>query len=304
MLVKEISKCASVERSGSGACGPDPDAFQVQDLVVELEIDPVLRTPGDHESEATEQAWKRTVEEISFYMARSTSVVVRGCTPQLRIRFSKASLALHFGNLGQRCQWIEGTLYAAEQDDSETTIPIHMITSMEEFIDMVEDTSSCGNYLDGKDMNPCPPFWATPLFHSTDAWNHSMHLRFSQQARKKIQQPVKIEPGGPRVIRSPTWSSQGWRLATHPGFVTFPHHDCCGMCTYVVGNAGCKLWAVMRPKRKDCPSSLQGLVEAFQRATTTSEEGAYPDADIATVCLEEGDVMYVDLLLFYFIYFL
>ncbi|KAF8134211.1 hypothetical protein EV363DRAFT_1160900 [Boletus edulis] len=225
-------------------------------------------------------------------MARSTSVVVRGCTPQLRLRFSKASMQLQFGNLAQRCEWLEGTLLAAseEQDDEESVVPPHMITSLQQFIDLVEDTGICGNYLDGKDLNPCPPLWATPLFDSTNAWNHTMHLRFTPLGKKK--DCVEIDEGGPKVIRSPTWSSQGWRLITHPGYVTLPHHDCCGMCTYVVGNAGAKVWATMRPKRGKCPSSLQGLVEAFTIATTLSEQGTFPDADIATVCLEEGDMLF------------
>ncbi|KAG6374921.1 hypothetical protein JVT61DRAFT_3664 [Boletus reticuloceps] len=67
------------------------------------------------------------------------------------------------------------------------------------------------------------------------------------------------------------------------------------MCTYVVANTGAKLWATMQPKHRKCPSSLQGLVEVFKTATTHSEQGRFSDADIAMVCLEEGDMMYIDL---------
>lgn len=207
MTVNDMASRPSVEASGSGACSPDPDAFWVRDLILELELDPVLRTPGDYDAEVTERVWKRTLDEVSFHMARGTSVVVRRCPPQVRLSFSKESMALQFGNLGQRCQWIEGSLYAASQDDVEAMLPFHMITTLEDFIDQAEDPTVCGNFLDGKDTNPCPPLWATPLFDSTTAWNHTMHLRFRQTVKKKKDQPVEIDDGGPRVIRAPTWSS-------------------------------------------------------------------------------------------------
>ena len=305
MAVNDMANRPSVERSGTGTCGPEPEAFRVRDLVVELELDPALRTPGDQDPEATERVWKQTVDEIAFHMARSTSVVVRGCPQQLRLKFSKALMALQFGDLGQRCQWLEGSLYAASQDDPEEEIPAHMVTTLEEFIDQVQDGAVCGNFLDGKDGTPSPPLWATPLFQSTAAWNHTMHLRFSQKGKKKKDDDVEIDGGGPRVIRAAIWTSQGWRLLTHSGYITFPHHDCCGLCTYVVGNAGAKLWAIMRPKKAKCPNLLQELIETFRTATTPSAEGKYSDADIATVCLEEGDVMYVRLIsifLFSFIF--
>ncbi|KAG6371345.1 hypothetical protein JVT61DRAFT_9541 [Boletus reticuloceps] len=120
-------------------------------------------------------------------MAQSTSVVIRGCTPQIRLRFSKASMALQFGNLAQRCQWLEGTLLVVneQEDNPASLVPVHMVMSLENFIDLVTDTAVCGNYLDGKDLNPCPPLWVTPLFDSTNAWNQKMHLRFSQPPKRK-----------------------------------------------------------------------------------------------------------------------
>ena len=161
---------------------------------------------------------------------------------------------------------------------------------MEKFVDLIKDTNTCGNFLDGKDTNPVIPMWATPLLHSTTAWNNTMHLRFSQKLYRKVPHVV-IQRSAPTAIRSTTWSSQGWRLVTHPGFLTMPHHDCCGMCTYVIGNSGAKIWAVMRPKRKLCPDSLESLHEVYTSAADFSEEGTFCNADIVTVCLEEGDVM-------------
>ena len=291
--MEELARRPSLERCATEACSSDSEAFRVRELVIEIELDDVLRAPGDHDMQTVESSWKCLVERIRSHMSQSTSVIVRGWTPQIRLGLTQASMRLQFGNLGFRCQWLDGMLMAARRGvDEEDDIPYHKITTMAKFIELVEDTTTCGNFLDGKDMNSSPPTWAKPIFDSTTAWEHTMHLRFLQKSRsKKTEHAVRFEEAAPTVIRSATWSSQGWRLVTHPGFVTFPHHDCCGMGTYVVGNSGAKIWSVMRPKRDKCPSSLKGLKEALQNTTELTTEGNYPNADIATVCLEEGDIM-------------
>ncbi|KAG8220308.1 hypothetical protein J3R82DRAFT_3500 [Butyriboletus roseoflavus] len=166
--------------------------------------------------------------------------------------------------------------------------------TMERFIDLVEDPTVCRNFLDSKDTNPSPPMWVMPLLNSTFAWNHTMHLQFTQSTQKKKKKPSKVVVGeqGPSVIHSGTWTSQGWRLVTHPGFITFPHCDCSGMCTYIIGNSGAKIWAVMCPKRVLCPDSSEQLSEILRHAITMSLEGRFSEADVATVCLEEGDIMF------------
>lgn len=210
-------------------------------------------------------------------------------------------MALHFGSLDQRCQWIDGVLYSASKEPTgKKKQPFHKVTTLEKFIDLMKDGNTCGNFLDAKDVNPTPPTWMTPLLDSTLAWNQTMHLRCIQTAKgkKKQDSAVNIDSQGPTSIRSGTWTSQGWRLLTHPGFFTFPHHDCCGMCTYVVGKSGAKIWGVIRPKRHICPDSIKGLSEVYQRVMDLTPEGSFKNADLATVCLESGDVMYVCLTVF------
>ncbi|KAF8449185.1 hypothetical protein L210DRAFT_3640789 [Boletus edulis BED1] len=114
----------------------------------------------------------------------------------------------------------------------------------------------------------------------------------SQAASANLHFFWVVVEDAPKVIRSGTWSSQGWRLVTHPGYLTLPHHDCCGMGTYVIGNSGAKLWAVMHPKWDVCPSSFKGLLRSLTIASELSPEDEFSDADIATVFLEEGDVMF------------
>ncbi|KAG6378035.1 hypothetical protein JVT61DRAFT_13715 [Boletus reticuloceps] len=210
----------------------------------------------------------------------------------LPLKFSKKSLAHQVSNLRQSCQWIKGTQFAAREEGTEE-MSYHEVTTLERFLNLVDDLNICGNFLDSKDVNPSPPTWMGPLLDSTTAWNQTMHLNFtkSKSRSKKKQSEINAQSNGPAMIRSGTWTSQGWQLMTHPGFVTFPHYDCCGVCTYVVGNNGAKIWAVIRPKQGLSPKSLEGLSQALETAALLSPEDHFLDADVAMVCLEREDTM-------------
>jgi hypothetical protein len=168
----------------------------------------------------------------------------------------------------------------------------HRTTTLKEFFDLADDVTVCGNFLDAKNVNPIPPVWTVPIFNSTTAWNETMHLRFTQKVMPRTKKELSLVPeeAVPTSIQTPTWTSLGWRLVTHPGFLTLAHHDCCGMGTYVIGNAGCKLWAVLRPKKTECNASNDTLRDVFEHALDLTD-GTYRHADMATVCLEEGDIM-------------
>lgn len=291
LVVKALAASRSVESSGSEACSSEPDAFHVKDLVVELELDEVLRTQDQHDPEIVAEKWKNLVLEITGHMSRSTSVVIRGWTPQLNLEFSKASIQMQFGgDLGFDCMWVDGLCLASNRDLKETDRQgYHKTTTMAQFIEQAQDTSVCGNFLDGKDMNQTPPIWAKAIFDSSTAWERTAHLKWAKKAGES--EPALFERSAPTVIRSETWTSQGWKLATHAGYLTLPHFDCCGMGTYIIGDAGGKMWATLRPRRKSCPTQLKELQQRLSEATDISKEAKFTMADVATVCLEAGDVM-------------
>ncbi|KAH7904348.1 hypothetical protein BJ138DRAFT_1119503 [Hygrophoropsis aurantiaca] len=261
-VVKDIAGRPSLEcsaRSGSVSerCGSGTDAFQVRDLVVELELDPALRNPAEHSIDDVHEAWSTLVDTIANHMAGYRSVVIRGWKKELPLCFDDVSIGLQMGDLGQRCEWIDGILMALARDDS-ADIAIHRRSSLKQFLDLTGDPTICGNFLDAKNVNPSPPQIITPLLDSTTAWNQTLYMRLVAEKKKKkgvSSTQSLVEESPPIAVRTSNWTSAGWRLVTHPGFVTFPHHDCCGMGTYVVGDVGCKIWAVMRPKRS---TTLQG----------------------------------------------
>ena len=78
----------------------------------------------------------------------------------------------------------------------------------------------------------------------------------------------------------------------HPGFMMFAHHDCCGMNTYVKCDVGCKIWSIIQPKKGRCKVSNDRLHSQFEAAVElSSEDKTLLEADVVTICLEEGDIM-------------
>jgi len=58
-----------VERSGSELYGSNPDAFRVRNLAIEVELNAVLRAPGDHNADMLEKKWNKLVEKIMAHMS-------------------------------------------------------------------------------------------------------------------------------------------------------------------------------------------------------------------------------------------
>lgn len=102
---------------------------------------------------------------------------------------------MQFEDLNYRMQWLDGTLFAASQEDPVATLTYETMT-LQEFIKKMEDPTICSNFLDRKNMEPSPPPWAIFFFNSAIAWNHTMHLQISQEAKKRNkEQPVVFDKG-------------------------------------------------------------------------------------------------------------
>jgi hypothetical protein len=84
------------------------------------------------------------------------------------------------------------------------------------------------------------------------------------------------------------WRQQAWELHTHGGFLTYPHHDASGLCTYVFTRSGIKIWCYQRPNianyetRKDFFKALDGI---------GSPDGYKSLQEVGTFLLEPGSLL-------------
>jgi len=266
---------------------PGYETENTSELVTFLELDEVLRNPKDHPTEQIYESTSRLASQIRSNMAESRAVVVRGWNRDLPSDFTHESLALHVGDLGQPAQWGDGMIIARNRDLPEP-VSYHKTSSLEEFVSRIDLTDVCGNWLDGKNVHPTPPFFSIPILDSTMAWNHTFRILCESKQKNHTINHAQ----SPETVRAANWSAPGWRLVTHPGFLTWPHFDCCGFATYVVAEEGCKLWGVMRPRAEECNSEWKKVPELYQKIQVTGQDGRYP-CDMEVIVLERGDVLWV-----------
>ena len=268
------------------------NSCDTSDLIVIIELDDILKKPECHPSSTVQEAMTRLVHDITEHLADFRSVVVRGWNKHdVPVDFSKESLELMFGGLGQRVHYFDCFQFAQNRDadSSEDLLPFHQDCTLEEFASLVDDPHVCGNWLACKDFNPSPPSFVKPVLHSMLAWNLTSHEGLVQ---KPQQHKYSSTPGGPNVIRAANWSTPGWRLVSHSGAFHTPHNDCCGFCTYVIAEHGCKIWGIMSPKKRmEMQTSAQMREESASMRDLPSDKGRGYNCDMVTVVLETGDAL-------------
>jgi hypothetical protein len=274
------------------------NSVQENEMVVTINLEYALRRPDDANTSNINEKLQVLLDTIHHHIANSRSVVLRGWRRDLPFDLSNLCFQQSFGDLGQPIQWQEGFQFAKNRAyPHPRSLPYHRTTTLKYFLDTVEDPTICGNWLDGKNMSPNPPSVLSPILDSTSAWNMTFNLRAyvlpkksrsKTKASKKNRLELYSEP--PFVVAAANWSSPGWRLVTHPGAVTFPHNDCCGLCTYVVADAGCKIWAVMRQRQGPNQTWEEKVADYKDRIRILGDDNRF-DCDMVTVVLEEGDIM-------------
>jgi hypothetical protein len=85
-----------------------------------------------------------------------------------------------------------------------------------------------------------------------------------------------------------------WNLLTHPGFVTYPHKDANGLCTWVYAHQGVKIWGVLKPTSKSDACSQEDMFRAHAAMTTPPGDISWDDnSKMYTIFLSAGDLLYV-----------
>lgn len=107
----------------------------------------------------------------------------------------------------------------------------------------------------------------------------------------------KLDPSflGPQAMLHDVWRGQGWDIITHPGFVTYNHHDVSGLATYVYPRSGSKIWGIIRVANKPILKDRMDLFSRYDHVLDETWEQFLQSCVTKTILLEEGDVLYVHL---------
>ena len=116
------------------------------------------------------------------------------------------------------------------------------------------------------------------------------HFRHDTTKRPEISGEGNPENFGPRVMLFDAWRGQGWDLLSHGGFVTYPHHDASGLCTYVYPRSGCKIWGYFLPSIDQPGQNREVLFKKFDKLPGIAE-GDFKKEEMGTILLEEGEIL-------------
>lgn len=97
---------------------------------------------------------------------------------------------------------------------------------------------------------------------------------------------------GVQFISGDTERVRGWDLLTHGGFLTYPHHDASGNCTYVTVRSGSKIWAYIDTPGKTQQPSKQVFKKWDALFAGTSEAGN-SECPMGVLILSRGDTLCV-----------
>jgi hypothetical protein len=112
---------------------------------------------------------------------------------------------------------------------------------------------------------------------------NNSHLPKTGKNKDKAYYGVQMISGDAEKVR-------GWDLMTHGGFVTYPHHDASGLCTYITVRSGTKIWAYFGTPT-DTPKGTAALYSKWDKLFLASVGSKAPEVPVGTLLLARGDTL-------------
>ncbi|KAG6369558.1 hypothetical protein JVT61DRAFT_14261 [Boletus reticuloceps] len=152
---------------------------------------------------------------------------------------------------------------------------------MEEFLTLADDEAECLNLLDLPNYQPEVPIFVRPMSDNVNAKAATMNVNHLPKTGKNKDK----EYYGVQTVR-------GWDLMTHGGFVTYPHHDASGLCTYMNVRSGTRIWAYI-DTATDTPkgTGTSALFSEWDTLFLGSCMSQDADLPIGTLLLARGDTL-------------
>ncbi|KAF9488677.1 hypothetical protein BDN71DRAFT_1435966 [Pleurotus eryngii] len=150
-------------------------------------------------------------------------------------------------SLSQDPYWIRGP--AKLQPKPKTTCElgtsqgstIHRIGKLKDFVASLESPTTCGNLLDCVSFNGEIPWFVRQIR------DHMKSLE-AMEKRNYANYKSSERAAGKASLRKDMFALNEWKLVTSAGFLTHPHHDAGGLCTWITMKSSLKIWGILRPK--------------------------------------------------------
>ncbi|KAI6155869.1 hypothetical protein BKA82DRAFT_4349113 [Pisolithus tinctorius] len=246
-------------------------------MLVELKYD------GDKGSLA------QLIANISDSLSRGCAVLVRGWKPNNPpLDFTCEDIRFFRPTISQEVV-VQDALKRAEQQEAKggpDMSKVFEVLSGVKFIELADDENTCMNLLDFPNTQPEVPIFLRQLSDNVNAKTMTMndvHLPHSGKNVGKSYYGVQAVLGDVERLR-------GWDLLTHGGFVTYPHHDAAGLCTYITVQSGSKIWGYFdTPGSQD--ASRENLFKAWDDIFADNVNLKFRKYPLGTVHLQHGDTL-------------
>ncbi|KIJ57509.1 hypothetical protein HYDPIDRAFT_35036 [Hydnomerulius pinastri MD-312] len=231
--------------------------------------------------------------KLDHALSQGTAVLVRGWQPQPVVDFDIDQIPIIRPTMEQPVVVQDAYKRAAQQASPQPDLSnVHSHIGLGEFILKAQDAECCMNLLDLPNSHPDVPPFLRRLFDNINALSATMlDTHVSRDGKAKKSDAADGDFIGIQTILFDTWRCTGWDLLTHGGFLTYPHHDASGMCTYVSVRSGTKIWGYL-----DTPESGKmnrtALFDSWDQVFRDNINLSFTTcAKAGTVLLQRGDTL-------------
>ncbi|KAI6138056.1 hypothetical protein BKA82DRAFT_4021780 [Pisolithus tinctorius] len=269
--------CDAVEYMSKAASATEYQYGHGRTMLVELKYD------GDKGSLA------QLIANISDSLSRGCAVLVRGWKPNNPpLDFTCEDICFFHPTISQEVV-VQDALKRAEQQEAKggpDMSKVFEVLSGVKFIELADNENTCMNLLDFPNTQPEVPIFLRQLSDNVNAKTMTMndvHLPHSGRNAGKSYYGVQAVLGDVERLR-------GWDLLTHGGFVTYPHHDVAGLCTYITVQSGSKIWGYFdTPGSQD--ASRENLFKAWDDIFADNVNLKFRKYPLGTIHLQHGDTL-------------
>ncbi|KAI5982790.1 hypothetical protein F5J12DRAFT_900032 [Pisolithus orientalis] len=248
--------CDVVEYMSKAASATEYQYGHGQTMLVELKYD------GDKGSLA------QLIANISDSLSRGCAVLTFASAQQ----YHKKSLFKH-----------------AEQQEAKggpDMSKVFEVLSRVKFIELADNENTCMNLLDFPNTQPEVPIFLRQLSNNVNTKTMTMNDVYLPHSGKNTGKSYY----GVQAVLGDVKRLHGWDLLMHGGFVTYPHHDAAGLCTYITVQSGSKIWGYFdTPGSQD--ASTENLFKAWDNIFADNVNLKFHKYPLRTIHLQCGDTL-------------
>ncbi|KAI6016262.1 hypothetical protein BKA83DRAFT_4497885 [Pisolithus microcarpus] len=228
------------------------------------------------------------MSKIEDAISSGCAVLVRGWEPSPSLSFVEEDIGLYRPTLSQQVSVQDAVKRARQQarKSKADLSDVHRTVTLKEFIDLAKNKKECLNLLDLPNTQPEIPIFLRPLSDNVNARSITMNDCYLPREGPDNGK----EFFGVQTIHGDTERLRGWDLMTHGGFLTYPHHDAGGLCTYITVRSGTKVWGYFNVGTGSTTTRNE-LFDAWDEILSLDQEMNFNKYPLGVVLLEKGDTL-------------